>query len=140
MTQRFVVAISLLILAGAAAAGEIVPAAPTTQDAVGYRYMATCSPPIEDHQVTVSGSTITIQEVPDPNVGGCRAIIVPFTVPIGSLPAGSYTLRYFNLEGELVDTIQFAVADLNIPTVGELGLLAITVMLAACGTLLLRRT
>ena len=140
MTRHLVVAICLLIVAGAAAAGEIVPAAPTTQDSVGYRYMAPCSPPPTDHQVTVSGYTITIQEVPYADPGGCRTVFIEYTVPIGGLPAGSYTLRYYDIEGALVETIQFAVADLNIPTVGEIGLIAITVMLAACGTLLLRRT
>ena len=155
--KRLLMAACLLMIASSASAhlgGGIVPAAPTAEDVVIYRYLlGDFCVPLSTHEVTISGYDIIIRES-RVTAEGCRAsgrrhrsrpMFFERDVPIGRLAPGTYTLRYYykrpsDSDFLLAETIAFAVAPVPaIPTVSEVGLAAAVIVLALCGVVVLRR-
>ena len=146
--KRLLMAACLLMIASSASAhlgGSIVPAAPTAEDVVIYRYLlGDFCIPLSTHEVTISGYDIVIRES-RVTAEGCRPMFFERDVPIGRLAPGTYTLRYYyqrpsDSDFLLAETIAFAVAPVPaIPTVSEVGLAAAVIVLALCGVVVLRR-
>lgn len=141
MSVRFSIA-ALLLLATFSAAGQLVPAAPTSNDVILLEVLVGCSPSGYDYVVTRSGSVITVTQVPDGSGDGCRPVVTNDIVTIGRLEPGSYTLNYVSAvnAGPFTSfTISFAVAAADVPAAGDFALGALAAILAAGGALLLRR-
>lgn len=125
----------LLLLLPGTVAGQLVPSEPTTHDVIEYLIGVGCVPGF-DYEVVRSGNLITIRQM-EITDGGCRTVIGVDRVPIGRLPAGSYTLRIFYVDGT-VRNVEFAVVSTSIPTLGDFALAAFAIALAVCGVLLSR--
>ena len=145
MFVRITVVIGLLVLSGTVAAQQteydfLVPSFPTTADEVVLHVLLGCEISPYDYVVTRAGETITVTQILDPAVEGCRPTVTSEPVTIGRLPAGHYTLTYVSQGGGRTFTIDFAVGDANVPAVGPIGLGAIGAVIALAGAFLLRRT
>jgi hypothetical protein len=111
--------LAVLLATGGSLAAQvpilISPALPTTSDTVHLVVEPTC---MAFYQPTIVGNTITLQEGPTPvqpvGSGSCPAGV---DFPLGTLAAGSYTVRQLDISGNLLATSVFQVnapaTDLN---------------------------
>ena len=144
MFLRITFVIGLLYLSGTVAAQPtpndfLVPASPTTADEVVLHVLLGCTISPYDYGVTRTGETITVTQVRDPLIDGCRPVVASEPVTIGRLPAGRYTLTFVGDGHGRTFTIEFAVTGADVPAVGAIGLGAIGAAIAIGGAFLLRR-
>jgi hypothetical protein len=106
--RALLASLAVLLATGGSLAAQtpilISPALPTTSDTVHMVVEATCldafAPP------TVAGNTITLKVGPPIPAGECP---VPHDYPLGTLAAGSYTVRQVDFSGDLLAASVFQV-------------------------------
>jgi hypothetical protein len=116
----------------------VVPNHPTTADKI-ILVMDHC-----DHilvGVRVDGQTIEIQTVAGNGV--CIAAPSPMTVPIGHLPPGQYSahIRFTDETRVLIGppfSFEVTVAPQQVPTTGRFALIAMGILFAAIGSIILK--
>jgi hypothetical protein len=129
--------VAVLLLAGLEA-GTLIPPSPTTRDTIVYRVIVNCTG-FQLASMTRVGNAITINlQAPE----GCLAVVDSVDVPLGTLPAGNYTIITniisFNGDVDFYEDFAFAVNAAAVPTLSVPQLLVLLASLGAAGVLLLR--
>jgi len=129
---------AVLLVAGAAAA-QVSPPSPTTNDPVFYRVVLPAACPHESSAHIVGSHIDVIVSSPG---GLCLSVITIVNVPLGTLRAGTYTVTVTRtFAGETITfTDSFTVAPAAaIPALDRGALLALVAALGALGVFAARR-